>query len=243
VISDAPVKDILFIRKYPSSFGKNSNLKKRLQSIISSRGTTAHYAGHDITFFFVGCGKNIRIPNPTIIKKLNSGKITDIVDIGGGGALNPKLKRGDLILSCGDIPSDTLKPLKVKRREEIRNTVQALAKREKRHFFEEKILTSTKLIASKKERIALYEQTRCSIVQMEHCWFLRALQEAMVSDAFNELYITHMEIVSDVVLQEDTIINNALELFHGFNYCVLRNQHYLGNVKSKFLKLWLNNGK
>jgi hypothetical protein len=78
---------------------------------------------------------------------------------------------------------------------------------------------------------------------MEHCWFLRALQEAMVSDAFNELYITHMEIVSDVVLQEDTIINNALELFHGFNYCVLRNQHYLGNVKSKFLKLWLNNGK
>jgi purine-nucleoside phosphorylase len=213
-----------------------------LQSIISSRGTTTRYAGHNITFFFVGCGKNIRIPNPTIIKKLNSGKITDIVDIGGGGALNPKLKRGDLILSCEDIPSDTFKPLIVKRREEIRNIVQALAKREKRHFFEEKILTSTKLIASKKERIALYEQTRCSIVQMEHCWFLRALQEAMASDAFNELYITHLEIVSDVVLQNDSVINNALELFHGLNYCVLRNQHYLGNVKSEFLRLWLNNG-
>jgi hypothetical protein len=90
-MSDAPVKDILFIRKYPKSFGKNSNLKKRLQSIISSRGVTTHYAGHEITFFFVGCGK------------------------------------------------------------EIRNIVQTLAKKEKRHFFEEKILTSTKLIASKEE--------------------------------------------------------------------------------------------
>ncbi|UCG04868.1 MAG: hypothetical protein JSV83_13155 [Desulfobacterales bacterium] len=241
-MSDAPVKDILFIRKYPKSFGKNSNLKKRLQSIMSSRGSTTHYAGHDITFFFVGCGKRIRIPNPTIMEKLNSGKITDIVDIGGGGALDPKLKRGDLILSSVDIPSDTLKPLKVKRRKEIRNIVQTLAKREKRDFFEKKILTSTKLVASKKERIAWYEQTRCSIVQMEHCWFLRALQKAMESDAFNELYITHMEIVSDVVLQKDTFINNALELFHGINYCVLRNQYYLGNVKSEFLKLWLISG-
>lgn len=242
MISDAPVKDILFIRKYPSPLKKKSNFKRRLQSIISRRGTTTRYAGYDITFFFVGCGRKIRIPNSTIIEKLNSGEITDIVDIGGGGALNPKLKRGDLILSCGDIPSDTLKPLKVKRREEIRSVVQALAERGKRHFFEEKILTSTKLITSKKERIALYEQTRCSIVQMEHCWFIRALQKAMTSDAFNELYVTHMEIVSDVVVQEDTVINNALELFHGINYCVLRNQHYLGNLKSEFLKLWLNNG-
>jgi purine-nucleoside phosphorylase len=241
-MSDAPVKDILFIRKYPKSFGKNSNLKKRLQSIISSRGVTTHYAGHEITFFFVGCGKKIRIPNPTIIEKLNLGKITDIVDVGGGGALDPKLKRGDLILSSGDIPFDTLKQLKVKRRKEIGNIVQTLAKKEKRNFFEEKILTSTKLIASKEERIALYKQTRCSMVQMEHCWFLRALQKAMASDSFNELYITHIEIVSDVVLQNHTFINCALEFFHGINYCVLRNQHYLGNIKSEFLKLWLNNG-
>ena len=242
MISNAPVKDILFIRKYPRSFETNLNLKKRLQSIISSRGTTTHYAGHDITFFFVGCGKKIRIPHPTIIEKLNSGKITDIVDIGGGGALDPKLKRGDLILSSEEIPSDTLQPLKIKRRTEIKDIAQTLANEKKRRFFEKKILTSVKLIASRKERIALYEQTRCSIVQMEHCWFLRALQKAMESDSFNELYITHMEIVSDVVLQKDTVINNALEFFHGINYCVLRNQHYLGKIKSEFLKIWLNKG-
>ena len=240
--SDTPVKDILFIRKYPGSFEKNSNLKKRLQSIISSRGATTHYAGHDITFFFVGCGKKIRLPHPTIIEKLNSGKITDIVDIGGGGALNPKLKRGDLILSSEEIPFDTLQPLKVKKRTEIKDIAQTLANEENRRFFEKRILTSAKLIASRKERIALYKKTRCSIVQMEHCWFLRALQKAMASDAFNELYVTHMEIVSDVVVIEDTFINNAMELFHGINYCVLRNQHYLGNLKSEFLKLWLNNG-
>ena len=181
--SDAPVKDILFIRKYPGSFEKNSNRKKRLQSILSSRGTTTHYAGHYITFFFVGCGKKIRIPHPSIIEKLNSGKITDIVDIGAGGALNPKLKRGDLILSSEEIPFDTLQPLKIKKRTEIKDIVQRLANEEKRRFFEEKILTSTKLIASKKKRIALYKKTQCSIVQMEHCWFLRALQEAMASNS------------------------------------------------------------
>jgi purine-nucleoside phosphorylase len=243
VISDAPIKDILFIRKYPRSFEENLNLKKRLQSIISSRGTTTHYAGHDITFFFVGCGKKIRIPHPTIIEKLNSGKITDIVDIGGGGALDPKLKRGDLILSSEEIPFDTLQPLKIKRRTEIKDIAQTLANEEKRRFFEKKILTSAKLIASKEERIALYKKTRCSIVQMEHCWFLRALQKAMASNSFNELYITHIEIVSDVVPQNHTFINYAMEFFHGINYCVLRNQHYLGKVKSEFLKLWLNNGK
>lgn len=242
-MSDIPVKDILFIRKYPISLEKTSNLRKRLLSIISSSGATTHYAGHDITFLFPGYGKKIRIPHPTIIEKLNSGKITDIVDIGAGGALDPTLKRGDLILSADDIPFDSLQPLKVRRRKEIQNIVQTLANKKQRRFFERKILTSARIIASKKEKIALYKQTQCSLVQMEHCWFLRALQNVMEPQSFSDLYITHIEIVADVVQPSDTFLNNFVELFHGINYCILCNQHYIGKVKSEFLKLWLKKGE
>lgn len=238
-MSNIPIKDILFIRKYPRFLEKTSHLKKQLQSIISSRGATTHYAGHDITFLFLGYGKKQRIPHSSIIEKLNSGKITDIVDISAGGALDPTLKRGDLILSAEDIPFDTLQPLKVRRRKEIQNIVQTLANKKQRRFFERKILTSAKIIASKEERIALYNQTKCSIVQMEHCWFLQALQNIVEPQSFSNLYITHIEIVADVVQQRDAFLNNFLELLHGINYCILLNQHYIGKVKSDFLKLWL----
>jgi purine-nucleoside phosphorylase len=238
-MSDIPIKDILFIRKYPRSLEKNSHFKKQLQSIISSRGATTYYAGHDITFLFLGYGKKQRIPHPTIIEKLNSGKITDIVDIGGGGALDPTLKRGDLILSAEDISLDTLRPLKVRRRKEIQNIVQTLANNKQRRFFEGKILTSAKIIASKEDRIAMYNQTKCAIVQMEHFWFLQALQNIMEPQSFSNLYITHIEIVADVVQQRGAFFNNFFELFHGINYCILLNQHYIGKIKSDFLKLWL----
>jgi purine-nucleoside phosphorylase len=239
VMPNIPIKDVLFIRKYPRFPEKASHLVKQLQSIISSRGATTHHAGHDITFLFLGYGKKQRVPHPSIIEKLNSGKITDIVDIGGGGALDPTLKRGDLILSAEDIPFDTLKPLKVRRRKEIQSIVQTLASKKHRRFFERNILTSAKIIVSKEERIALYNQTQCSIVQMEHCWFLRALQNVVEPQSFSNLYITHIEIVADVVQKRDEFLNNFLELLHGITYCILFNQHYIGKVKSDFLKLWL----
>ncbi len=238
-MSNIAVKDILFIRKHPIFFEKTSQLIKPLQSIISSRGATAHYAGHDITFLFPGYGKKQRTPHPTIIEKLNSGKITDIVDIGGGGALDPALKRGDLILSAEDIPFDTLQPLKVKKRKEIQDIVQTLANKKQRRFFKRKILTSAKIITSKEERIALYNRTQCAIVQMEHCWFLQALQNVMEPQSFSNLYMTHIEIVADVVQPRNAFLNNFLELFHSINYCILLNQHYIGKVKTDFLKLWL----
>ena len=238
-MSNIPIKDILFIRKYPRILEKTSHLKKQLQSIISSKGATTHYAGHDITFLFPGYGKKQRIPHSSIVQKLNSGKITDIVDIGGAGALDPTLKRGDFILSTDDIPFDTLQPLKVRRRKEIQSIVQTLASKKNRRFFERNILTSSKIIVSKKERIALFNQTKCAIVEMEHCWFLQALQDIVEPQSFNNLYITHIEIVADAVQQRDTFLNNFLELLHGINYCILLNQNYIGKVKSDFLKLWL----
>ena len=137
-MSNIPIKDILFIRKYPRFAEKTSHLKKQLQSIISNRGATIHYSGHDITFLFLGYGKKQRKPHPTIIEKLNAGIITDIVDIGGGGALDPTLKRGDFILSSEDIPFDTLKPFKLRRRKEIRDIIKHLQTRTRDAFLKEK---------------------------------------------------------------------------------------------------------
>lgn len=242
-MSNIPIKDILFIRKCPNSLDKTSHFRKQLQSIMSSRGVTTNYAGHDITFLFLGYGKRQKIPHPTIIEKLNSGKITDIVDIGAGGALDPTLKRGDLILSVENIPFDTLQPLKIRRRKEIQNIIQTLANKKQKRFFERKILTSAEIIASKEERITLHDQTQCSIVQMEHCWFLRALQNIMDPQSFSKLYITHIEIVADVVQQGNAFLNNLIKLFQGINYCILFNQHNIGKVKSDFLKLWLKGQK
>jgi len=243
VMSDSPIKDILMIRKHPRFLKKESHRKKQLQSILSSKGATTRYAGHDITFVFLGYGKKLRKLHPAILDKLNAGTITDIVDIGGGGALDPRLQRGDLILSSEDILYDTLQPLKVKRRKGMQTLVQTLAQKEHRQFFKAKILTSTHMVASKKERLALYTQTQCAIVQMEHCWFLQVLQKSMKPKAFNALHMTHLEVVADVVPQHDTWFHHAIEYFYGIMYCLIRNQHYIGHVKSEFLKLWLNHGE
>jgi hypothetical protein len=241
VMSDSPVNDILMIRKHPIFHKKGSHRKKQLQSIISGKGATTRYAGHDITFVFLGYGKKLRRLHPAILDKLNAGTITDIVDIGGGGALDPGLQRGDLILSSEDILYDTLHPVKARRRKGMQTVVQALAQKEQRNFFVAKILTSAHIVASKKERLALYTQTQCAIVQMEHCWFLQDLQKIMKPQAFNALYMTHLEVVADVVPQHDTWFHHAIEYLYGIMYCLIRNQHYIGHVKSEFLKLWLNN--
>ena len=204
-----------------------------------SRGATTNYAGHDITFLVPGYGKFQRLPHPTIIEKLDSGQITDIVDIGGSGALDPALRRGDLILSVGDIPFDTLEPLLVKRRQGISQIVQAIANQRKRRFFESNILTSHEIIASKKKRAVVHKKTKCAVVQMEHCWFLQILKNIMRPQSFDRLYVTHIEVVADAVPKRDSAMQHFTELCHGFDYCLLRNQQNIGTIKSDFLKLWL----
>ena len=206
---------------------------------MCSRGATTHYAGHNITFLVPGYGKRQRLPHPSIIEKLNSGQITDIVDIGGGGALDDSLKRGDLVLSVGDIPHDTLQPLPVKRRQEIPRIVQAIANQRKKRFFEANILTSHEIIASKKKRAIVHEKTNCAVVQIEHCWFLRTLKNSMRPESFSRLHVTHIEIVADIVPKGDSAMQLFTEICHGVDYCFFRNQQNIGAIKSQFLELWL----
>jgi hypothetical protein len=74
---------------------------------------------------------------------------------------------------------------------------------------------------------------------MEHCWFLRALQESVNPEAFSTLHVTHVEMVSDAVPKSDNAISSLFEFRHGINTCVLFNQRRLGRLKSEVLELWL----
>lgn len=238
-MSDVPVKDILFIRKYPRGFSSENHLKRQFQSILSDKGTTTHYRGHNITFLFLGCGKIQKRLPPSIIEKLNSGKITDIIDIGGGGALDPALQKGDIVLSTNDLPVDSLIPFNVRRRQAVGKILENIAREQSCGYYERNILTSDEIIASNKRRISLYHQTQCSVVQMEHGWFLRNLQKNLDPLSFNRLYVTHIEIISDTLTCDDILLS-FLELLNAMKYCFLNNHHYIGKVKSRFLKRWLS---
>ena len=210
-----------------------------LKSIIRSKGVTIAHGRHNITFLFPGIGKLQKSPSQNIIDRINSGLITDIIDIGGGGALDPDLKRGDLVLSCEDIPHDTKMQTKVKRRPDMKDIVQRLAEQYNSRFYEGKILTSSHLVMEKEKRKYLHELTGCFIVQMEHCWFVRKIQRYVDPTAFKNLCFTHVEVVSDEVPKNDSLSNRILELYYIFNYCFVFNQNYLGNIKRDFLKLCL----
>jgi hypothetical protein len=235
-----PLRDILFIRQYPTAFEKKTARRRWLRSCVDSRGATVPCAGHEITFFFPGYGQRVRKPHPLLLEKLRSGQITDIVDIGAGGALDPDLQPGDFVLSIGDVPSDSPGSfLPLRRRDEVRDIVNVLAGNRARRLCEGTILTTATIIGSRSARLRLYEQTGCAVVQMEHCWFLQALQRALDQDIFLRLYVTHLEIIADPVPENDTFAKQCSAFFRSLSYCVLRNQHHLGTIKAEFLKQWL----
>ena len=233
------IKDILFIRSYPKNLTISPSNGHVLKSILGSEGVTIAYGRHNITFVFPGIGKLQKRPSKNIIDRINSGLITDVIDIGGGGALDPALKRGDFVLSCEDIPHDTKIPTKVKRRPGMKDIVQKLAEQYNSRLYEGKILTSPHVVMRREKRKYLHELTGCLIVQMEHCWFVRRLEKYVDSTAFKKLYFTHVEVVSDEVPKNDSLSNRILELYYIFKYCLIFNQNYLGNIKKDFLKLLL----
>lgn len=233
------MRDILFIRTYPKNITIAPSHRNVLKSIIRRQGVTIAYGRHNITFLYPGIGKLQKKPSPNIIDQINSGLITDVIDIGGGGALDPALKRGDLVLSSEDIPYDTKIPAKVKRRPEMKDIVRRLAEQYNSRFYEGKILTSPHVIIKREARRSVHNMTGCLVVQMEHCWFVRKLQRYVNDTAFKNLYFTHIEVVSDEVPKNDSLSNRMFELYYALKYCLLFNQIYLGSIKRDFLKLCL----
>ena len=234
-----PVKDILFIRQYPTSLEKERRVRRWIESRTDPRGTTVTWTGHRITFFLPGVGTRLRLPHPDLISRINTGQISDVVDVGGAGALDPQLKRGDLVLSSQDICTGNSHPLQVNRRGEIEMILAGLARRRQVNFHIGRILTHDSFVVSRTRRLELFQESGCSVVQMEHCWFLRSLQELVLPEAFASLHVTHVEMVSDAVPISGNALSALFEVWHGINTCAVLNQRRLGRLKSEFLELWL----
>lgn len=165
------MRDLLFIRKYPShlSGGYFEGLMKSANSVFRRNGQVEVIGGHRVIFFFPGYGKHTRNLPDEIIKNINSGAISDIVDFGAGGALDPVLKLGDLVLSAGEVCCDGGSELiDQKRRPQVEGIVRKIADDEGRNFYKKKILTASKVISRRLERLKYYECTGAGVVQMEH---------------------------------------------------------------------------
>jgi hypothetical protein len=238
-MATAPVRDILFIRRCPALPARTGRAHRSIGIWFDSRGNTVSWAGHEITFFRPGFGTRIRELHPDIIAGVRSGRITDLVDVAGAGALDPCLKRGDLVLSSGDLCIDTLRAVQVQRRDEIQGIVRALAAARKVDFRVGTILTHTRVVGSRKQRLDLFEQTGCSVVQMEHGWFLRSLGRRLDAGSFSDLRVTHLEVVTDAVPGVDRWDHTLAEAWHGILNCSVRRGHCLEDVKRDFLNSWL----
>jgi hypothetical protein len=227
------------MRLYPTSLTRKGKLRRWLRSWLGSDGAILALGGHEVTFFYPGLGRRLRRPGGGILQKLVSGEITDIVDVGGGGALDPALRRGELVLGSVDVASDTPAPLPLRRRPEMPGLVEALARQLGVGYRRAPLLTHDRGVFSRRERLRVRSETGCSVVQIEHAWFLRLLQQLIGPKRFARLCVTHVEVVADIVPPTDSWFSSVFELLQALLRCFFFSQRYLGGVKSAFLRSWL----
>jgi purine-nucleoside phosphorylase len=229
------LKDILVPRLYATSFSRDRKLSRVARSFLGS-GAEVIYNNRKVTFFYPGYGQRIRKIPDSIVSRINRGEITDIVDIGAGGALNPQLQIGDLVLSTEDYSIDG-EALRVKRRPEAEQIAKKLADDRGLGFYKGKILTTRDIVHGREERLRLHEELECAVVQMEHFWFANALKKAVSREAYDNLYFTHIELISDEVpVENPNRIKGVYDFLRALDFCVFRNQKHIGEVKSEFLR-------
>ena len=237
--AEGPIGDVLFIRQLPILLRRRSKWRSWLRSWMSPHGATLDVEGHQVVFFFPGYGRRLRDPAPALVERIVSGQITDIVDVGAGGALDPELARGDLVLSLQDVRSDQVEALYLPRRRSAVSAAQETAACLGRRLVFGRILTHDAILQSRRARVAAFERTGCQVVQMEHCWFLERLCRRLPPESRDRLYLTHLEVVADAVPIDEGPLASVRELGHGLTGCLLRNQQFLGPIKSEFLRSWL----
>jgi hypothetical protein len=144
-------------------------------------------------------GRRVRVPGPQLLARIREGAISEIVDIGCAGALDPSLRKGDLVLSSDDVAFDGKASLCVRRRGGLDSLLQAVAARRGVSLKMAPILTHERFVASREERIDLFERTGCVAVQMEHAWFLQLLQSMTAAECFEKIRFTHLVLITDSV--------------------------------------------
>lgn len=233
------IKWLLLMRQYATSFS-DENVKENLKnSTKNSSWTTLSFNWHDVTFFFPGYWTKQRTLSNEIIEKIESWEITDIVDIWMWWALDPNLKIWDFIFWEWDITRENNSPITENIRSNAREIFEKIAKENNRNFYSSKILTTEKIIWPKKDRIELFEKTWAKIVQMEHVWFVGQIKKRISKEAFEKLFITHLEIVSDEVPEKENFFLSIWWIIKAVKYVIIDNQKNIWVFKTKFLKEFL----
>jgi len=146
------------MRQYATSFS-NKNMKENLKkSTKDANWSTVMFNHHDVTFFFPGYGTKQRNLSDEIIEKIELWEITDIVDIGMWGALDPHLRMWDFVFGEGDISLENSNPITTNIRWGARGIFEKIAVENGRNFYSSKILTTEKIISAQKERVALFKK-------------------------------------------------------------------------------------
>ena len=195
--------EILFLRVPPAGLvrpvGGNLRGDHRFAAVFARDGFRGRAGQCGITCFWIGMGRRVRVPGRKLLERIRCGAITEIIDIGCAGALDPCLRRGDLVLSSKDIAFDDSQPAAIRRHPQPMSFLSEVAAARGAAFRRGPILTHERLIARRAERIGLFERTGCVAVQMEHAWFLRLLQQRLAADRFDEIRITHLVLITDAV--------------------------------------------
>lgn len=192
-----------------------------------------------LIFFASGFGRRVRPLPPWLLAAIREGAITDLVDVGAIGALDPSLLRGDLVWSTGTLACDSLQTAWGQRRESLRPCIRAIAERRRVRLWEAPILTHHRVVGSRRARLDLHRSTGCAAVEMEHAWMLLNIRERLGPQRFGRLAITHLGVVTDTGPQRDGLlpalreIGLALSLFFPWTW------GGVGRIRGEFLQEWL----
>ena len=236
--------EILFLRIAPR--GLIRPLKRtawrgpnRLGAVFAPNGIRGRAGERRITSFWIGLGRGGRLPGRELLERMREGAIDEIVDIGCAGALDPALRRGDLVLSSDDLTFDAAVPLDVRRRPGLGSLLQEVAVRRGVGLRVAPILTHERFIAGRNARKELFERTGCAAVQMEHAWFLQRLRQLLPADRFEQLRVTHLVLITDAVPLSNSRRATARSLRHALaGYLLPGGKGGIASLRREVLGSW-----
>ncbi|MBN1837780.1 MAG: hypothetical protein JW820_18125 [Spirochaetales bacterium] len=193
--------DVLFLRVPPPGLLRRSACPwgRTLGSLLRPNGVSGQVGTRRLTCFWIGFGRRVRLPGPRLFRRLEQGTLRLVVDIGCAGALDPSLRRGDLVLSSAAVPFDGQGPLPVARSPETGSIARQVAEARGVALAVAPVLTHERAVLSREARLGLFESTGCAAVEMEHAWFLGLLKERLPKRTFEALRFTHLVLITDAV--------------------------------------------
>jgi hypothetical protein len=184
-------------------------------------------------------GRRVRIPGQRLLDRIRGEAITEIIDIGCAGALDPELRRGDLVLSSDDIPFDGSAPVSVDRRPELLSWLHNVAANRGVALRHAPILTHERLISRRDERIGLCESTGSVAVQMEQVWFLQLLQSLLAGHCLDNIRFTHLVMITDAVPRATGPLAAAFSAWDALNgYTFTGAKRGIASLRRDILSRW-----